>query len=201
MAKVYTPPKQSVAGQLFDVAFLLALVFAALFLPLWLKIAAPSRVEKLPEGVSYTMAADGTTKQWSGLTWEKLGQNPTMQAQWEKLGYTLESAADIITQQFDYTIDTAGVVITGVVIIGFFVFLIVMSDREYRQVIAEKFDGSTDGRSVSGGSAMWDILALAAWVISAAIFLWMAWDFFVVNTKYDESVLISSREGLDELLT
>jgi predicted PurR-regulated permease PerM len=147
MAKVYIPPKQSVAGQLFDVAFLLALVFAALFLPLWLKIAVPSRVEKLPEGVTYTMAADGTTKQWSGLTWEKLGQNPTMQTQWEKLGYTLESAADIITQQFDYTIDTAGVVITGVVIIGFFVFLIVMSDREYRQVIAEKFDGSTDGRS------------------------------------------------------
>src|SRR6476619_3255800 len=132
MAKVYIPPKQSVAGQLFDVAFLLALVFAALFLPLWLKIAVPSRVEKLPEGVTYTMAADGTTKQWSGLTWEKLGQNPTMQAQWGKL---------------DYTIDTAGVVITGVVIIGFFVVLIVMSDREYRQVIAEKFDGSTDGRS------------------------------------------------------
>jgi len=64
-----------------------------------------------------------------------------MQAQWEKLGYTVETAADIITQPFDYTIDTAGVVITGVVIIGFFVFLIVMSDREYRQVIAEKFDG------------------------------------------------------------
>ena len=147
MAKVYIPPKQSVAGQLFDVAFLLALVFAALFLPLWLKIAVPSRVEKLPEGVTYTMAADGTTKQWSGLSWEKLGQNPTMQAQWEKLGYTVESAADIITQQFDYTIDTAGVVITGVVIIGFFVFLIVMSDREYRQVIAEKFDSRTDGRS------------------------------------------------------
>jgi len=147
MAKVYIPPKQSVAGQFFDVAFLLALVFAALFLPLWLKIAVPSRVEKLPEGVTYTMAADGTTKQWSGLTWEKLGQNPTMQAQWEKLGYTVESAADIITQQFDYTIDTAGVVITGVVIIGFFVFLVVMSDREYRQVIAEKFDGSTVERS------------------------------------------------------
>lgn len=140
MAKVYIPPKQSVAGQLFDVAFLLALVFAALFLPLWLKIAVPLRVEKLPEGVTYTVAADGA-KQWTGLSWEKLGQNPTMQAQWEKLGYTVESAADIITQRFDYTIDTAGVVITGVVIIGFFIFLIVMSDREYRQVIAEKFDG------------------------------------------------------------
>ena len=70
-----------------------------------------------------------------------------MQAQWEKLGYTVETAADIITQPFDYTIDTAGLVITGIVIIGFFVFLVVMSDREYRQVIAEKFDGTTDRRS------------------------------------------------------
>lgn len=140
MAKIYNPPKQSVAGQLFDVAFLLTLVFAALFLPLWLKIAVPSRVEKLPEGVSYTVAADGT-KQWNGLTWEKLGQNPTMQAQWEKLGYTMETAADIITQPFDYTIDTFGLIMTGTVVVGFFIFLIVMSDREYRQVIAEKFDG------------------------------------------------------------
>jgi hypothetical protein len=47
---------------------------------------------------------------------------------------------------------------------------------------------------------MWDILANIAWVISAAIFLWMAWDFFAVNTKYGEDVLVSSREGLDELL-
>jgi predicted PurR-regulated permease PerM len=143
MAKIYVPPKQSVAGQLFDVVFLLALVFAALFIPLWLKIAVPSRVEKLPEGVSYTTAADGT-KQWTGLTWEKLGQNPTMQAQWKKLGYTVETAADIITQPFDYTIDTAGLVITAIVVIGFFVFLVVMSDREYRQVIAEKFDGKAE---------------------------------------------------------
>ena len=69
-----------------------------------------------------------------------------MQAQWEKLGYTVETAADIITQPFDYTIDTAGLIITGIVIFGFFVFLVVMSDREYRQVIAEKFDGSDDPR-------------------------------------------------------
>jgi predicted PurR-regulated permease PerM len=139
MAAKYVPPTQSIAGQFFDVAFILGLVFAALFLPLWLKIAVPSRVEKLPEGVTYTIAADGTRK-WEGLTWEKLGQNPTMQAQWEKLGYTVESAAEIITQPFDYTIDTAGLVITGIVIIGFFVFLVVMSEREYKQVIAEKFD-------------------------------------------------------------
>jgi hypothetical protein len=140
MATVYIPPKQSIAGQLFDVFFLIALVFGALFLPIWLGIAVPSRVEKLPEGVSYKMAADGKTKEWTGLSWEKLGQNKTMQQQWEKLGYTVESAADIITQPFNYDIDAVGVAITALVIIGYFVFLVMMSGREYRQVIAEKFD-------------------------------------------------------------
>ena len=137
--RAYSPPKQSIAGQLFDVGFLLALVFGALFLPIWLGIAVPSRVEKLPEGVTYTKAADGM-KTWQGLTWEKLGQNPTMQAQWTKLGYTKETAADIITQPFDYTIDVAGVAITGGVILAYFLFLMFMSDKEYKQVIAEKFD-------------------------------------------------------------
>ena len=47
---------------------------------------------------------------------------------------------------------------------------------------------------------MWDILGMVAWAISAAIFLWMAWDFFTVNAKYGEDVLVSSREGLDELV-
>jgi hypothetical protein len=140
MASNYTPPKQSIAGQLFDVAFLLALVFGALFLPIWLGIAAPSRVEKLPAGVSYTKEADGTTKKWTGLTWEKLGQNQVMQQQWVKLGYTKETAADIITQPFDYTIDVEGVAITGGVILAYFIFLLWMSNREYKEVISEKFD-------------------------------------------------------------
>ena len=47
---------------------------------------------------------------------------------------------------------------------------------------------------------MWDILGTAAWVFSAIIFLWLIWDFFVVNSKYGEDVLVSSREGMDELL-
>jgi ABC-type Fe3+ transport system permease subunit len=140
MTSPYVPPKQSIAGQLFDVGFLLALVFVTLFVPIWLGIAVPSRVERLPQGVTYKLAADQKTKQWTGLTWESLGQNPTMQAQWVKLGYTKETAADIITQPFDYTIDVAGVAITGTVILGYFVFLMVVSRREYKQVIAEKFD-------------------------------------------------------------
>lgn len=139
MAQPYIPPKQSVVGQWIDVVFLVALVFGALFLPIWLGIAAPSRVEKLPDGVSYKLQKDGTTKDWTGLTWEKLGQNPTMQEQWKKLGYTKEKAADIITQPFDYTIDVVGLVVTGAVILIYFAFLLAMSKKEYKQVIAEKF--------------------------------------------------------------
>ncbi|HLH11199.1 MAG TPA: hypothetical protein VKV77_04875 [Methylovirgula sp.] len=138
MVQRYVPPKQSVAMQLFDVAFLLALVFGALFLPIWLKIAVPSRVEKLPPGVSYQTAANGT-KTWTGLSWEKLGQNPVMQAQWKKLGYTKEQAADIITQPFQYDVDVIGIGSTAIVVIGYFAFMLFMSEKEYKQVVAEKF--------------------------------------------------------------
>jgi predicted PurR-regulated permease PerM len=139
MVRKYVPPKQGVASQLFDVATLLALVFGALFLPIWLKIAVPSRVEKLPPSVTYQMQTDGS-KKWSGLTWEKLGQNPTMQQQWKKLGYSKEQAADIITQPFKYDVDIAGIGMTALVVVGYFVFMLVMSNKEYKQVIAEKFD-------------------------------------------------------------
>ena len=46
---------------------------------------------------------------------------------------------------------------------------------------------------------MWDVLGWAAWIISAAIFAWIVWDFFIVNIKFSEEVLLSSREGVDEL--
>jgi predicted PurR-regulated permease PerM len=143
MAQRYNPPQQSRGGQVFDVCLLLVLVFLALFLPLWLQIAVPSRVEKLPAGVTYTTATDAdgnTAKTWTGLTWEALGQNPTMQAQWEKLGYTAESAADIITQPFEYDIDYGGIIITAIVILGYYGFVLWASKKEYAEVIREKFE-------------------------------------------------------------
>jgi hypothetical protein len=144
MAQRYNPPQQSRGGQIFDVFLLLLLVFAALFAPLWLQIAVPSRVEKLPDGVTYQTATDAATgaetKTWTGLSWQALGQNPTMQAQWEKLGYTPESAAEIITQPFEYDIDYLGLILTVVVILGYYFFVISMSRKEYREVIREKFE-------------------------------------------------------------
>lgn len=120
----YEPPKQSAIGQFFDSLFLLALVFAALFTPLYLKLAGGGKVD--------LEVADKTT--WAGL-----GQNAVAQAQWEKLGQTPETAAPLITSRFDYSFDPIGLVVTAVVVIGYFLLLFHFSKIEYRDVIAERF--------------------------------------------------------------
>ena len=46
----------------------------------------------------------------------------------------------------------------------------------------------------------WDIFSYAAWIVSAGLLLWMLMDAIRINREYDEDLLISSREGADELL-
>jgi hypothetical protein len=121
--KPYRPPEQSKAGQIFDSVFLLALVYVVLFAPLVLGLTGGGT----------------TTKTVEQPTWEALGQNETMAAQWEKLGYTPETAAEIITTRFDYSINPLALIITALVIFGYFFFVIRFSDREYREVIDERF--------------------------------------------------------------
>ena len=48
--------------------------------------------------------------------------------------------ADIVTQRFNYELDLLGIALTAVVIVGYFAFLLIVSEKEYKQVIAEKFD-------------------------------------------------------------
>lgn len=120
----YTPPEQGKTGQILDAAFLLALVYVALLVPLLLGLTASETTNQAPAEV----------------TWETLGQNETMQAQWQKLGVSLEEATPMITERFDYTISPVALLITAVVIVGYFLFVFRMSKREYLDVIAEKFD-------------------------------------------------------------
>lgn len=127
--KRYQPPTQGAGGQIFDSIFLLVLVYVALLLPLVFGIAAPGTVP---------------IKQTGTPTWESLHQNPTMAQQWQKLGYTPEKAAPIINQRFNYTIDPVGLIITIVVIVGYFFFVLKWSKKEYLEVIAEKF-GDDEG--------------------------------------------------------
>ncbi len=121
----YEPPVQSVAGQIVDAVLMLVLVFITLYLPLLLKLAG-----------------GGTTAtETPNPTWEALGQNATMAAQWEKLGFTPEKAAGIIGTRFDYAFNWSAVALTALIIVGYFVFMFRYSDRQYREVIAERFDG------------------------------------------------------------
>lgn len=47
---------------------------------------------------------------------------------------------------------------------------------------------------------MWILLEYLAWGTAAALLLWMVWDAVRVNREFDEETLLSSREGIDELL-
>lgn len=47
---------------------------------------------------------------------------------------------------------------------------------------------------------IWTLMEYAAWILSAALLLWMVADMVRVNREYDEDLLLSSREGADELL-
>jgi hypothetical protein len=42
---------------------------------------------------------------------------------------------------------------------------------------------------------MWITIANIGWAFSAALVLWMLYDWFRVDTTYSEDVLTSSREG------
>ncbi len=121
----YVAPKQSKISQLFDVAVLLALTFGALYLPLLLKLAGGGK--SVPDGAP--------------TTWEGMGQNATEIAQYNALGFTDPAAvADIINARFDYSFSWGALILMFVIIVGYYVMMLRLSDREYRDVISEKFD-------------------------------------------------------------
>jgi len=128
MKRHYVPPKQGMLGQIVDTATVLVLVYASLMLPLLFKAAAKAENAVVQAAVAVQ------------ATWESLGQNAVQQEQWIRLGYSPEKAAVLINNRFDYTIDPVMLGITFAGIIGYFIFLLKVSDKQYREVIAEKFD-------------------------------------------------------------
>jgi hypothetical protein len=116
-------------------------------------------VLKNEAGLTKTIGADGKIV-FAGLTWEALEQPPEAQAAWQRLWDTqgtqsitgpmgqepadaMEGAALIITSRYDYSFSWAGLIATLVVVAAYFAFLVTQSDKEYRQVIAERFDRSS----------------------------------------------------------
>jgi hypothetical protein len=114
---------------MFDSLVVLVLVYASLLAPLLFKATAePPKT-------------DGK----AAPTWESLNQTPAMVEQWEKLGVNVEAAAPMITNRFDYTIEPISLLLTIAVIVGYFVFVFRVSEKEYREVIRERFDASEGG--------------------------------------------------------
>lgn len=124
MAK-YVPPKQSKIGQIIDVLTVLIMTVGALYIPLWLKLAGSAQVDH-PQ---------------TNPTWESLGQNATMVDKWHQLGYAdPASAASIITTRYDYSFSTIELLVMIVAIVGYYLIMLRFSEKEYRDVITEKFD-------------------------------------------------------------
>lgn len=123
----YTPPTQSKLGQIIDVLVLLILTIGALYIPLWMGLAGSARTSNVPENP----------------TWEGLGQNEVMVEKWNQLGYPdAASAAELITGRFDYSFSIGSLLMMIVVIVGYYAIMLRFSEKEYREVIAEKFDGN-----------------------------------------------------------
>lgn len=126
MSKHYIPPKQGMLGQVFDTILVLVLVYASLMVPLLF--------------TAEQKADDAKAAVVAKASWESLGQNAVQQAQWIKLGYDPDKAAVLINNRFDYTIDPVMLIITILVVAGYFIFMLTVSDKQYREVIREKFD-------------------------------------------------------------
>ena len=120
----YIPPEQGKLGQLIDVIVLMGLSLGALFVPLKLGLSGAAKVVATPV---------------ENPTWETLGQNAAQATQYEALGYTPESAHDIILARFDYSFEWTSLILMAVLIIGYFVIMLRLSEQEYKQVITEKF--------------------------------------------------------------
>jgi succinate dehydrogenase hydrophobic anchor subunit len=122
----YEPPKQSFFAQIIDVVVLLILTVGALYVPLYLGLAGAAKVPNPIESP----------------TWEALNQNEIEQQQWAALGIADPAAAnDIVTARFNYDFSWAALIIMAVLVIGYFVLVVRLSDKEYREVIDERFGG------------------------------------------------------------
>lgn len=129
----YEPPKQSGAGQIVDSVLILVMLFLCLLLPFELKKKFAEEAASAPAAAEQAPATPPT--------WAELGQNATQAAQWEKLGKTPADAKALIETEFDFDKDlrSGWLWVTIAVIVGYFFLLLRLSDREYREVIAERF--------------------------------------------------------------
>jgi hypothetical protein len=137
----YVPPKQSKRGQIFDSVFILALLFAVLFGVTYYSnaAAAPTTSETKPlaelpltqaEQTQYQRAIDEDLVDLKGVNDQVAASTPKPGSE-------------------QYPISLLKLLATFGVIAGYLLFVYVMSFREYREVIRERFDLPSSPQSPS----------------------------------------------------
>jgi len=160
----YRPPEQSPAGQLFDSLFVVALVAATLLVCLYLTVlsAAPAPAPAAAAQTAAVTAAPAPATEASasaavatavavapstdGLTAE---QQKLKSERFAALGWDDAKVAErkVTIAAKSYEFDWFMLLLTAIVVITYFVFLVRTSDKELREVINERFGPSTGTQS------------------------------------------------------
>ena len=121
----YQPPKQSLAGQVVDVVVLLVLTVGALYLPLYMGLAGAAKTPNPDREPDL-----GSARPERG----RAGRNGRCSASRTRPPPTRSSPPASTTP-------SAGrrLIVMVVAVVGYFVLVVRLSDREYREVIDERF--------------------------------------------------------------
>ena len=155
----YQPPEQSAAGQLFDSLFVILLVAATLLGCLYLTVlssapppeAAPAAAEAAaaPADPAAPAAATGADAPAAAVAAEApaakaaepSAQDKIKAERFAALGWDAAKVAEreAAIAAKSYSIDWSMLLLTALVVIGYFSFLVRASDKELREVIDERF--------------------------------------------------------------
>jgi hypothetical protein len=159
----YQPPEQSAAGQLFDSLFVIVLVAATLLGCLYLTVlsagpppeaapaaaeaaaapatpadpAAPAAASSVDAPAAAVMAAEAPATKAP----EPSAQDTIKSERFAALGWDAAKVAEreAAIAAKSYEIDWPMLLLTALVVIGYFSFLVRASDKELREVINERF--------------------------------------------------------------
>lgn len=137
----YEPPQQSLRGQLVDAVFILALLFATLFVSTYVlslqaggaaggDAAGPRPVSELPISSA-----------------EKQQFQKMIDAGMVDLQAVNDSVAANRASTDKYAFSVLSLIVTAAIIIAYMAFVYRLSFKEYREVIEEKFGPSEGGRT------------------------------------------------------
>lgn len=143
----YQPPEQSAAGQLFDSLFVILLVAATLLGCLYLTVLSAAPPPEAAPAAAAAAAAPAdpaaavTVEAPAAKAAEPSAQDKIKAERFAALGWDAARVAEreAAIAAKSYSIDWSMLLLTALVVIGYFSFLVRASDKELREVIDERF--------------------------------------------------------------